>query len=208
MPHGMWGIAFFPKTFPGSRPSQWQHTFYKSLRCRKSSSADGFWLVKIYASACPARPVSIRYRSRRIPLGLAITILRVLFPFPVIVSLYRFFSLKKSLTLRSQISCALAPLAYIRFKRTWSRNPRRFFRVWEPEQDGHFAKGKDSPRLNGFLFYRHPPDRIGKHSRRFKVPVLCISGKRSKRCESRRFLVDTEHPRSVSIHRKNPSTVS
>ena len=92
-----------------------------------------FWSIKrseyeveVKFAACPARPVSIRYRSRRIPLGLAITILRVLFPFPVIVSLYRFFSLKKSLTLRSQISCVLAPLAYIRFKRTWSRNPRRF----------------------------------------------------------------------------------
>ena len=46
-------------------------------------------------------------------------------PFPVIVSLYRFFSLKKSLTL-SRFPAALAPLAYIRFKRTWVTNPRRF----------------------------------------------------------------------------------
>ena len=144
-PHGYVGYSVFPKTFPGSRPRNGNILFI-NLFDAGNRHLRMVWLVKIYASACPARPVSIRYRSRRIPLGLAITILRVLFPFPVIVSLYRFFSLKKSLTLRSQISCALAPLAYIRFKRTWSRNPKSVFQGLGAGADGHFAKGKDSPR--------------------------------------------------------------
>lgn len=119
------GYSVFPGTFPGSRPSQWQHTFINlfdagncHLRmglagkdiCICLSGTPCFYQIpfqKDSAGACDYDPAGF-------------------IPFSSDRQFIQIFSLKKSLTLRSQISCALAPLAYIRFKRTWSRNPRRF----------------------------------------------------------------------------------
>lgn len=125
MPHGMWGIAFFQKHSRVLGPRNGNILFInlfdagnRHLRmglagkdiCICLSGTPCFYQIpfqKDSAGACDYDPAGF-------------------IPFSSDCQFIQIFSLKKSLTLRSQISCALAPLAYIRFKRTWSRNPRRF----------------------------------------------------------------------------------
>lgn len=125
MPHGMWGIAFFQKHSWVLGPRNGNILFInlfdagnRHLRmglagkdiCICLSGTPCFYQIpfqKDSAGACDYDPAGF-------------------IPFSSDCQFIQIFSLKKSLTLRSQISCALAPLAYIRFKRTWSRNPRRF----------------------------------------------------------------------------------
>ena len=125
MPHSMWSIAFFQKHSRVLGPRNGNILFInlfdagnRHLRmglagkdiCICLSGTPCFYQIpfqKDSAGACDYDPAGF-------------------IPFSSDCQFIQIFSLKKSLTLRSQISCALAPLAYIRFKRTWSRNPRRF----------------------------------------------------------------------------------
>ena len=179
MPHGMWGIAF-SKTFPVLGPRNGNILFInlfdagnRHLRmglagkdiCICLSGTPCFYQIpfqKDSAGACDYDPAGF-------------------IPFSSDCQFIQIFFLKEIPDFEVADFLCPCPAGIHQVQKNLVTESKAFFRVWEPEQDGHFAKGKDSPRLNGFLFYRHPPDRIGKHSRRFKVPVLCISGKRSKR---------------------------
>ena len=100
--------------------------FLKILSMQEIVICSWVWLEKTWLLGLFSIFRYDKYWQSISPHCFAIIIRRDLFPFPMRVIRTWFFCFCMSRTLKSQISCALAPLAYMKFRRTLSRLPVYF----------------------------------------------------------------------------------
>jgi len=122
--------------------------FLKIISTQEIVMCSCVWLEKICLSKLFEIPRRERYCFRRLPHGFAMLIRLILLPLPVMVSFVISFWNCASRTVKSQTSCALAPLAYIKLSSVLSRKP---IEVSQSGNRNKMATSSKEKMVRGFI---------------------------------------------------------